>query len=204
MMALNFSHSCYKRWVMQKSVLGLAYGLVVAGLLGLMPLIPGVGGPEVALAQSDIGVVGRYNTNATAPRRSVTLIQITNITNLLDPIQQVTCEIGVRWVSDDGATTCVIAPILISSGETKEFCSRAVDPTTLISSCSGGSCSGPPGSANQDIGTSNGVAYITISAASDAVPQCAENQFVDPRILYTEGDGDQTRVVAADNPKSLP
>jgi hypothetical protein len=44
---------------MQKSVLGLAYGLVVAGLLGLMPLIPGVGGPEVALAQRDIGIVGR-------------------------------------------------------------------------------------------------------------------------------------------------
>lgn len=189
---------------MQRSVLGLTYGLVVAGLFGLMPLIPGVGGPEVALAQRDIGIVGRYNTNATAPRRSVTLIQITNITNLLAPAERVTCEIGVRWVSDDGVTTCVVAPVPISSGETKEFCSRAVDPTTLISSCSGGSCSGAPDSANQDIGTSNGVAYITISAASDTVPQCAGNQFVDPRILYTEGDGAQTRVVAADNPKAFP
>ncbi len=189
---------------MRKSLLGLTWGLIAVGILGLAPLAPGVGGPELALAQRDIGIIGKYTTNATAPRRAVTLVQITNITNLLPPAQRVTCEIGMRWVSDDGVTTCTIAPIPISSGESKEFCSRAIDGSTLISQCNGGSCSGAPGAANLDLGTSNGVAYFTISATSDMVPACSGNALADPRILYTEGDGPNTRVVAADNPRTFP
>ena len=195
---------------MRKTVLKLTYGLIIVGLLGLMPLAPGVGGPELALAQApppvDVNIVGRYTTNATAPRKAVTLIQVTNITNLLPPDQRVSCEIGVRWVSDDGATVCTIGPVVISSGETKEFCSRAVDPTTLISKCSGGACTGAPGSPNQELGTSNGVAYVQLSAASFGVTQCADrhNRITDPRTLYTEGAGAQTSVVAADNPRVKP
>lgn len=190
-------------------------GLVVLGMLGLIPLFPGDQGPEVALAQVGVGpqtnafVVGQFSSRTDVVQRSVTVITVRNNRDFLNinnlaPNTPGPCQVSVLWQRPNalgGGTQCVIGPLNVPAGQTVQFCSRRLPLASGISGCDAVCTDGMPVGSFGLAGPMNSTVGVAIVQTNQDRP-CAQALTVNPQIFYTIGNQDDM-VAATSTPKVI-
>ena len=175
--------------MMQKAMTWVAYSLIGFVLPAYLPFFPQTYEVREAVAQppTNVYIVNDYRSSTHNARRSLTVITIRNNRDLLSPNNPHPntpgpCSVGILWRDLDGANRCTIAPIVISAGELKQFCSRRVSETSGIALCrpdinrNSAVCAD-----DMELVESTGVAFVQVVDT----PPCRDSLSVHGRVFYT-------------------